>query len=215
MRIALSPRLAQFIRRENGVAAIEFALIAPLLVLFLLGTTQVTQSLWANGKIAQTTSVIGDLISQETALDTTTFDTIINAVPVLVEPLPVDMLQITVTSAIACHEDPDNITNSDPEYFIVWSRSRLFNSPFGIAGPVPGTPLSNPPEDLTIADGSYVIQTATKYTYRPPITREAGYQLQMEEIAYHQPRNQGPVSYDAMEGPNSDRNNDCDELMNR
>ena len=45
--------MARFLRGNDGVAAVEFALIAPLLVVFLLGTTMATQSLWAHGKVSQ------------------------------------------------------------------------------------------------------------------------------------------------------------------
>lgn len=215
MMTGTATRLSRFLRREDGVAAIEFAFIAPLLVLFLLGTTQATQSLWANGKIAQTSSVLGDLISQEPELDPSLFDDIMGAATVLIEPLSPDSLGIQVISAIACHQNPNDITNSTPKFFVVWSDSATFDPSVSVSTPASGSELTDPPENLTIQDGNYIIRTSLTYTYQPPISREAGYTLDMEEIAYHQPRNQGSVSYPVREGANSARSNDCDELMNR
>lgn len=204
--------LSRFRREEGGVAAIEFAFIAPLLVVFLLGTTTATQSLWAHGKVSQTGSVIGDLISQESELNDTGFESLLNAGPVLMEPFPINDLKVIVTAAIACHQDPTDTKGSTPSMFVVWSRGwsegGLVSGDSG-----PGDSLSNAPTQLSVEDGDYLIRTTTTYTYEPTITQEAGYELDMEEIAYHQPRDDRPVSYPDQEG--AERTRDCDQLMNR
>jgi len=208
MRTALS----RFRNREDGVAAIEFAFIAPLLVVFLVGTTTATQSLWAHGKIAQTSSVVGDLISQENEIDNTSFGAIMKAGPVLIEPFPVSDLTVSVIAAIACHQDPNDTENSIPKIYVAWSNGwtggNVTNS-----GPQPGTLLANAPTDLSIKDGDYIIKTEVTYTYKPPISQTAGHTVPMNEIAYHQPRDQMPVSYPTREG-NADTRN-CNKLMNR
>lgn len=204
--------LSRFKQREDGVVAIEFAFIAPLLVVFLLGTTTATQSLWAHGKVAQASSVIGDLISQESELDNAIFDSIMRAGPVLIEPFPVGDLKIEVIAAIACHEDPNDTDDSIPEIFVVWSNSWT-NNAITNSGPQPGSKLENPPTDLSISDGDYIIRTSATYTYEPAISQKAGHQIPMDEIAYHQPRDQSPVSYASREGDEKTRN--CNDLMNR
>jgi len=40
----------RFGSEESGVAAIEFALVAPILVILLLGTAGVTNAIWAKSK---------------------------------------------------------------------------------------------------------------------------------------------------------------------
>jgi len=204
--------LSQFRREEGGVAAIEFAFIAPLLVVFMLGTTTATQSLWAHGKVSQTSSVIGDLISQETDLDDQRFQSLMNAAPVLMEPFPLNDLKVIVTAAIACHQDPANTEGSTPSMFVVWSRGWTEG---GLSGgeSAPGDALSNAPTELSIEDSDYLIRTSVTYTYEPTITQKADYDIDMEEIAYHQPRDARPVSYPNQEG--DDDTKSCDELMNR
>jgi len=204
--------MARFLRGNDGVAAVEFALIAPLLVVFLLGTTMATQSLWAHGKVSQTSSVIGDLISQENSLTNADFTAIMRAGPVLLEPFPISDLNIEVTAAIACHQNPDDTAGSTPRMFVVWSNGWQ-NGAITNSGQRPGTELDDAPTELAIQDSDYVIQTSASYTYVPAISQKAGYQIDMKETAYHQPRDQQPVSYPSREG--NDKTRDCDELMNR
>ena len=203
--------VARFRRETDGVAAIEFAFIAPLLVVFLLGTTTATQSLWANGKISQASSVIGDLVSQESTFDNGSFETLLDAGPVLIEPFDPATLRIEVTAAIACHNDPSNITNSTPQMFVVWSNA--WENGSLVQGPSnPNQPLPDAPTELTIEDSDYLIKTSVFYTHTPPISREANYSIDMEEIAYHQPRENRPVSYPQKEGNNQ---RTCDQHLGR
>lgn len=192
---------ARFRREESGVAAVEFAFIAPLLVVFLLGTTTATQSLWANGKVSQTTSVIGDLISQENLIDDTVFKAITDAGQVLMEPFPTSDLKISVTTAIACYENPNDTDGKRPDIKVVWSNAwkgnQLVQGPQG-----PGDTLTDAPQKLSIEHGDYLIRTTVTYTYEPTITSKAGHDIEMVETAYHQPRDSKPITYPQQEGRN-------------
>lgn len=203
--------LARFRAREDGVAAIEFAIIAPLLVMFLLGTTTATQSLWANGKVSQVSSVVGDLVSQETELDPGIFESIIKVAPVLMEPYPVGDMKITVTAAIACYEDPDDTTDAVPKLFNVWSAKWNGGNSYS-QGHAPGVEMTDGPTQISIMEGDYIVQTRVTHTYVPTITQEAGYSLDLDETAYHQPRNAEPVSFSRYEAADPKT---CDDLMDR
>ena len=211
IRTRAAGALARYRGEETGVVAVEFAFIAPLLVVFLLGTTSVSQSLWAHGKVSQTSSVIGDLIAQQTDLDDASFGAVMNAGPVLIEPFEVGNLEITVTAAIACHQDPTNTQNSNPSIFIVWTRGWRNGALTGGEGS-PGNPLTDAPDDLTIEDSDYLIKTEVTYTYAPPFASQAGQSIDMGEIAFHQPRDFRPVTYPSREGTQTQN---CDDLMGR
>jgi len=202
---------ARFRRQEEGVAAIEFALIAPLLVTFLLGTTMVTQSLWANGKVAQVSSVIGDLVSQETDLDRKIFRSIVRVAPVLMEPYPADGMVVVVTAGIACYEDPDDTADAMPKIFTVWSAKWEGGNRVS-RGQRPNVEMEDAPTEISILEGDYIVQTRVTHTYRPTITQKAGYSIDLDEIAYHQPRNAEPISFEQLEPA---KLKTCDKLMNR
>ena len=205
-------RLAsRFRRAEDGVVAVEFAFIAPLLVIFLLGTTSASQSLWAHGKVSQASSVIGDLIAQQTNMDDATFEGIMNAGPVLLEPFERGDLRIEVTAAIACLQDPAAGASTEPDMFIVWNRGWTGGSLINVTG-APGDPLNDAPDDLVVDDGDYIIRTEVSYTYAPPFSSEAGHEIAMGEVAFHQPRDYRPITYPSEEGTTPQN---CDALMGR
>ena len=57
--------LRRFARDRRGVSAVEFALIAPLLITFYFGMAETTQAMMAKRKAAHVASVIGDLVAQD------------------------------------------------------------------------------------------------------------------------------------------------------
>lgn len=56
---------------ERGVAAVEFALIAPIMVLMLFGSTELTQAITIDRKVTIAASTIADLVTQGSTLDCT------------------------------------------------------------------------------------------------------------------------------------------------
>jgi Flp pilus assembly protein TadG len=58
------PRFRNFRRETSGVAAIEFALIIPILALLLLGCFEVPQLVMLYQKMARTSSGVSDLVAQ-------------------------------------------------------------------------------------------------------------------------------------------------------
>lgn len=56
-------RAIAFVRGRRGVAAVEFALILPLLITLLLGTFEITRAVEINRKVNNAASVVADLIT--------------------------------------------------------------------------------------------------------------------------------------------------------
>jgi len=57
-------KLRDFKKDSEGVAAVEFALIAPILLLLFIGTIEVSLMIAVDRKISRTSSAIADLIAQ-------------------------------------------------------------------------------------------------------------------------------------------------------
>lgn len=57
--------LRRLLRNQAGIAAVEFALIAPLMLLTYLGATDLTQALAIDRKLGQVASTVSDLVAQE------------------------------------------------------------------------------------------------------------------------------------------------------
>ena len=62
--------LASFARDRKGVAAVEFAYIAPLLILALFGTIEVSRAVLMHKKFQRVSAMVGDLVSREQTVGT-------------------------------------------------------------------------------------------------------------------------------------------------
>lgn len=64
-------RLATFRHSREGVAALEFAMIAPVLALLFLGSFTIFSSFSTSQRSEKATFTVGDLISRQTQVDST------------------------------------------------------------------------------------------------------------------------------------------------
>ena len=69
-KLRLITQLRRFARDSGGVAAVEFAFIAPLLILMTFGTFEVTRALIMHQRFQKATAIIGDLVAREQQLGT-------------------------------------------------------------------------------------------------------------------------------------------------
>ena len=69
--IRVLARLKRLRRDERGVSAVEFALIAPVMILFYFGLAELTQVMIAERKTVRTASAIGDILAQTAEIKVT------------------------------------------------------------------------------------------------------------------------------------------------
>lgn len=73
----LPGNLRRFRKDNEGVAALEFAIIAPILVLLFLGTIEISLAVAVDRKVSRVSSAVADLITQQPdEFDTDTLDSI-------------------------------------------------------------------------------------------------------------------------------------------
>lgn len=190
----------RFAKNDEGVAAVEFALLAPLMLTLMLGALELTQSIWADGKVEQATSTIGDLVSRTPLMSDAELQALGEAGPLIMRPNPENNLEFTVTSIMGCKADPDD-PDSDLEYYILWSKkwvgSSVEDSDYTI-----DTLFTKQPDNLDIIEGDTLIVTEGFYTYEPTITRKVGQTWDMGGYSFHQPRAQNKrIEYPGLENP--------------
>lgn len=61
-------QLKTFTSKEDGVAAVEFALLLPVLLILLIGMAETTEALNHDRKVSQVASTLADLVSQSQEL---------------------------------------------------------------------------------------------------------------------------------------------------
>lgn len=70
----------------EGAAAIEFALIAPLMIMLFVGTLEVSAAVSVNRKVSRISSVVGDLVTQSTELNGSDITNIMQVSSDIMEP---------------------------------------------------------------------------------------------------------------------------------
>ena len=187
----------RFGSEESGVAAIEFALVAPILVILLLGTAGVTNAIWAKSKTTHATGIIGDLVSQADVIPlngANSMTDILSAAPDLMSPFGGDQsLEVTVTQAIACSNDPSNPTAA-VDYLVIWSQR--WTEDAGVAdGYGFQSALPNSPNDLRIPHDDFLLVTEIIYQHKPPVSLTDQSVYDFKETSFNQPRAAGNVTF--------------------
>lgn len=94
----LAARWRQFKRTSRGVAAVEFALIAPLMVLMYLGTTEVSSGVTTDRKLTLLSRALADLTGRATTMSTSELNAIFAASSAIMQPINSTNLQMRITS---------------------------------------------------------------------------------------------------------------------
>lgn len=84
-------------RDKRGVAFLEFALIAPVLIIFYFGTVEFCLALLAERRADHTAAAVGDLVAQDSALTQTEMQDIFRISRTIMAPYATTNMQIRVS----------------------------------------------------------------------------------------------------------------------
>jgi Flp pilus assembly protein TadG len=160
-------RMVEAIRRlrhdRRGVAAVEFAFIAPILMIMYFLTMEASQAIETSKKVNRVSSMVGDLIAQQSTVNTSTLDAILRISNATLQPYNRSMPTIVVTG-IKISNDPT------PKVQVAWSR-RVVNGVYMPDAAVNST--TTVPDSLKIG-GTFLVRVTTNLAYRPVIAWAAG-----------------------------------------
>lgn len=140
---------------ERGVSAIEFAFIAPILILFYFGMAETCQLLMAKRRISHAGAAVADLVSQSRSPTVKSdLDDKLLAAQSIVFPFPTTSLRIQLTSVTARNPTPGGAPMVDWSYP---AGGRAKDSTF-----VVGTPL-NAGENVIVAEVTYDYSSSIGY----------------------------------------------------
>jgi Flp pilus assembly protein TadG len=137
---------------QRGVAAVEFALLAPVAILLYCGFAELTMAMMAERRAAHAASVVADLVSQTPSISNAQLTDVFNIGGAILAPFPVAPLKLRVTSVVAD-------ANAVPK--MQWSVGH------GLAVMPAGTVAGFPP-NLLVANES-VIQADVQYAFTSPL----------------------------------------------
>ena len=181
--------LSRFMTDRSGVAAVEFALLAPLMVTMYFGTAELTEGLMASRKVSAVASTIGDLTAQAASTSTTQVGDIFNVGQTVMQPYPVtgSKLRMRISSVTVD-------ANGSPK--VDWSQGTT-----GLTGLTRGSVVALPlatktaptdPDKPFIGAGQSVIVAEAHYAFASPVARYLPEISDLHDTLYLAPR-QGPA----------------------
>ena len=90
--------LGQLSSDEQGVSAVEFALLLPLMLTLYLGSVEISQAISADRKVTMTSRTVADLVSQVTSITSSGMTDVLNASSSVMSPFTTTTLKVTVSS---------------------------------------------------------------------------------------------------------------------
>ncbi len=140
---------------NRGVAAIEFALIAPLLLVMYFVTMEIAPAIDSSKKVGRGASMIADLVTQQQTVATSDLDAMMRLGEATILPYDRSKLKVIITAIEVTNTTP-------PQVKVVWSR-KMVEGAFS-ADKAAGT-VETIPADLRIANSFYIkVETSLQYT---------------------------------------------------
>jgi hypothetical protein len=94
---SIKRRARKFTNDVRGVAAIEMAIIFPVMVILYIGLVDVTNLLMVNRRVTLTTSTLADLVTQaDSTITTADIDGVFESARAIFEPMPVDGISLNL-----------------------------------------------------------------------------------------------------------------------
>ncbi len=151
--------LGDFARNRRGVAAIEFAIIAPILFAMYFLTLEFGQAIDVNKKVSRAANMAGDLIAQQPSITAGEIDAIMKIGGAIMKPYNRSAPTLTLTAIQVTDE-------RNPKVKVVWSRE--LKNGTASAGLKEGSITTLPPE-LEIK-GAFYIRATVSLGYKPILT---------------------------------------------
>jgi Flp pilus assembly protein TadG len=163
----------RLVRDRRANAAIEFALVVPLMLVMFFGMVEFSSGIAASRKVTLVARTMSDLVSQSSSVtvsDITNFNTTGTAI---MNPYPLNTLTTRVTQI---YVDPDTLVGK-----VIWSKGT------GVADRSANSAI-NVPTAMQIG-GTYLIYSEVSYTYVPAVgyvMAKAG--VSLSDQTYTRPR---------------------------
>lgn len=159
------------IRDRRGVSAVEFALIAPVLIAFYFGLAEFCQGYMAQKRMGHASAMVADLVAQNETMTTAQIDDAFAIGGLIMKPYSATPLKQRVTSVTK---------NSSGVAKVDWSRGS------GMTKLTTGATVTLPAD--IIANGESVIMSEATYDYDSPVDYLMPAITKFSHIYYLRPR---------------------------
>ena len=206
-------RVAWFLRSTPGVASVEFAFLAPVLILLYVGAGEVSQAVMTSRKVEALSRTLADLVSQQptssqsssypapaNATNQTMLQTILSASTALMSPVTLTPLKMTISAV----DIVNNGAGLCCSFKVRWSYTqsgtlRPCNTPLT---PAPPTDKPTPttvsramlPPVLSLPSPVPMLIADVTYVYQAPFSSQwIDFSTGMSRTSYMLPRTTGQI----------------------
>jgi len=178
-------KIQNFVKRKDGVAAVEFAILAPLMLTMYVGTVEAGNFLSINMKVTNTAATMADLVARAPYIDDNSIDLMFEAVSIIMRPADISDMKIVVTALSAVMD------SGELKYQVRWSNSANSNAPARTIDTFVELPATDVPPVLV---GDYIVMSELSYTYDPIIKNAPGVSailhggIEMTDVFFDSPR---------------------------
>jgi Flp pilus assembly protein TadG len=173
--------MLKFLRRawkaKGGLAAVEFAFIAPVLITIAFGTIEVSSALECNANVTLVASTAADLVAQDTQVTNADMANIFAVVTSMLYPFPASGAKVVISSVVS---------NGSNGAKVAWSDA--LNGTARTVGSAVTVPTG------LIASGGSVIYVEVTYAYTSPSTQVINAPLNMTNNFFTKPRRVALIS---------------------
>jgi Flp pilus assembly protein TadG len=164
------PRLARIYRRfvvsTRGVAAIEFAMVLPMLLLLFLGTIDAGRAIAVYMKLRSATYTLNSITNQYITIHDTDMQQILGATAVVLAPYPSAPVTVVISQLSVSSAGQATVSWSDTLNGTARSVHSTVTIPAALASPVPPNNVVTCARALP-TDPCYLILGEVNYTYTP------------------------------------------------
>ena len=166
-------RMFRFVLDRRGVSAVEFALVAPMMIALYFGCVEISDGVAVDRKVSLTSAALANLVAQSTALTSTDMSNILDASTAIVQPYSSSNLKMTVSCLSI--DGSKNVTTK-------WQATR--NGGTGMSLTVP--------TDLKLAN-TQLILAQVSYAYKPIVGFTITGTLTLSDQMFMMPRISAPT----------------------
>ncbi len=168
--------LRPFFKDRKGLAAVEFALVAPVMIIMFYGSVELSSAIDCNARVSRVSSTVADLVAQETAISTADAGNIFSAANAILFPYASSNAQIVVSSLVS---------DASGKVTVDWSEAQNASKRT--------SPPASIPAGILPASSS-VIYAEITYSFTPAVSYFVG-SVSLTNTFYAKPRRSAKVTH--------------------
>jgi Flp pilus assembly protein TadG len=169
LKNSMFAKISRLVRDKRGVSAVEFALLAPVMIGLYFGCAEIATGVGTDRKVSLISAALANLSAQTATISSTDMTNILDASGAIISPYDATKLKMTIT---CIKIDANKVAT------VKWSVTRNGTANTGAA---------TVPTALAVAN-SYLILSEASYAYTPTVGYTISGTLNLSDKMFMTPR---------------------------